>query len=129
MIPDMRFARERIALFGSTAIILFAAVMVVRQVIQNQSRHAELREAFIFLHDKGYSTEAQHLYTKLLLNLEDEPTRHLVEDFQRTSLVAPTNQSPNTNVLVRYHRSIGKELGKRFEEEYLKARRLSEKGS
>src|SRR5689334_17596378 len=125
----MRFNRERTFLFASTALILFSAVMVVRQVAENQSRHAELREAFIFLQSHGYNTEAERLYTQLILNLEDEPTRHLIDDLQRTSAIAPTNESASINVLVRYHLSIKKELEKRFEEQYLKARKLSESGN
>lgn len=118
----MRLARERILLFLGFAILLFCAVMAVRQFAQNQSRHAELREAFIFLHRTGHRAEAEKLYTKLLWNLDTEPTQHLVADFERTSIAAPTNESPNTNILVRFHRSVQKELEKRFTQEYLKAR-------
>ena len=125
----MRFVRERLLLFGATAIMLLAAVMVVRQVLANQTRHAEMREAFIFLHNKGYDHEADRLYTRLMWNIDREPTRHLIEDIQRTSVTAPTNQSPLTNVLVRYHLSVKKELERRFEDEYLKARKMAESGT
>ena len=118
----MRLARERILLFLAFAILLLCAVMAVRQFTQNQYRHAELREAFIFLHRAGHRAEAEKLYAQLLWNLETEPTRHLVTDFERTSIVAPTNQSASTNILVRYHRTIQRELEKRFTAEYLKAR-------
>jgi hypothetical protein len=123
----MRLARERILLFLGFAILLFCAVMAVRQFAQNQSQHAELREAFIFLHRTGHRAEAEKLYTKLLWNLDTEPTQHLVADFERTSIAAPTNESPNTNILVRYHRSIQRELEQRFSKEYLKARAHAEK--
>lgn len=125
----MRFARERLFVLGTTAVILFSAIMVVRQVLENQVRHAEMREAFIFLYTKGYNIEAQNLYTRLVLNLREEPTRHLIDDLQRTSTIAPTNESASTNVLVRYHLSVKKELEKRFEDEYLKARKIAEGGS
>ena len=39
-------------------VLVFSAVMAVRQVIANQSRHAELREAFILLQSKGHIAEA-----------------------------------------------------------------------
>jgi hypothetical protein len=122
----MRFIRERKFLMALAAVLIFSGVMAVRQVIQNQSRHAELREAFIFLHSRGHNAEAEKIYTKLLWNLKTEPTRHLVQDVERTASIAPTNQSPSTNILVRYHITIKKELEKRFEDEYLKARKLSE---
>lgn len=115
----MRYARERSLVFASAAVIFVSAVMVVQQVIHNQSRHAEMREAFIYFHSKGYHAEAQRLYTRMVLNLQDEPTRHLIDDLQRTSSIAPTNQSASTNILVRFHVSIRKELEKRFEQEYL----------
>ena len=124
----MRFIREWKFLLAMAAVLCFSAVMAVRQFIQNQSRHAELREAFIFLHSRGHNAEAKQLYDRLLWNLQTEPTRHLIEDVQRASTIAPTNQSPSTNILVRYHMTIQKELEKRFEEQYLKAKELSEKG-
>jgi hypothetical protein len=124
----MRFIREWKFLLAMTAVLCFSAVMAVRQFIQNQSRHAELREAFIFLHSRGHNAEAKQLYDRLLWNLQTEPTRHLIEDVQRASSIAPTNQSPSTNILVRYHMTIQKELEKRFEEQYLKAKELAEKG-
>jgi hypothetical protein len=122
----MRFIRERKFLLAMAVVLIFSGVMAVRQFIENQTNHAEWREAFIFLHGKGHNAEAEKLYARLLWNLQHEPTRHLIEDLQRTSLIAPTNQSPSTNILVRYHITIKRELEKRFEQEYLKARKLSE---
>jgi hypothetical protein len=124
----MRLARQRNFVLALMVVLIFSAVMAVRQYAENQSRHAELREAFIFLHSRGYHAEAEKLYPKLLGNLQHEPTRHLVEDLQRTSIVAPTNESPATNVLVRFHRSIKRELESRFEREYLQARKIAESG-
>lgn len=121
----MRFVWERKFLLAMTAVLILAAVMAVRQIAQNQSRHAELREAFIFLHRNGHRTEAEKLYARLLWNLETEPTAHLVDDLERTTIVAPTNESPTTNILVRYHRTVQRELEKRFTAEFLKARELA----
>jgi hypothetical protein len=124
----MRFVRERKFLLAMAVALVFSAVMAVRQVIANQSRHAELREAFILLQSKGHVAEAQELYTRLIFGLHDEPTRHLIEDIQRTSAIAPPNEAPTTNIVVRYHLSVKKELEKRLEAEYLKARNLSKTG-
>jgi len=122
----MRFVWERKFLLGMAAVLVFSAIMAVRQVIENQSHHAELREAFIFLHNKGYNTEAERLFVRLKLEIQSEPTRYLIDDMLRMSMIAPTNQSASTNLLVRFHVSVRKELDKRFEEEYLKARNLSQ---
>src|ERR1041385_1282356 len=99
----MRNGRERVLLLGVAVVLFFSAVMAVRQVAENQSRHAEQREAFIFLQSKGYNTEAERLYQRLKYDMPDEPIRHLIDDLQRTSAITPTNQSAITNVLVRYH--------------------------
>jgi len=125
----MRFVRERKFLLAMAVVLVFSAVMAVRQVAANQSRHAELREAFILLQSRGHVAEAQELYARLVVALEDEPTRHLVDDIQRTSGIAPTNEAASTNILVRYHISVKNELEKRLEAEYLKARKLSKTGS
>jgi hypothetical protein len=124
----MRFVRERKFLLAMAVALVFSAVMAVRQVVANQSRHSELREAFILLQSKGHVAEAHELYSQLIFALPDEPTRHLVEDIQRTSGIAPTNEAPTTNMLVRYHISVKKELEKRLEAEYLKARQLLKNG-
>jgi hypothetical protein len=121
----MRFVWERRFLLALIVVLIFSAVMAVRQITDNQSRHAELREAFVFLHRTGHPTEAEALYARLLWNLETEPTRHLVDDVARTSAIVPTNQSPSTNILVRYHLTVQRELEKRFTAEYLKARTLA----
>ena len=125
----MRFLSERKFLLLLGAILVFSSVMAVRQYSLNQSRHAELREALIFLHANGYEKEAEKLYPTLTLNMQTEPTRHLVDDLQRTSSLIPTNQSPGTNILVRYHLYVQRELELRFEREYLKARKLADRGS
>ena len=100
--------------------LLFCAVMTVRQVVENQSHHAEMREAFILSHHTGRSAEAQRLYDRLKYDLPEEPTRHLIDDLVRTAAMTPTNQSPSSNLLVRYHLSVQHEVQKRVEQKYLK---------
>jgi hypothetical protein len=118
----MRFIRERKFLLLLVVVLILAAVLAARQYAENQSRHAEMREAFIYLHSRGHNVEAEKLYSKLLWDLDREPTRHLVDDLQRTSVVAPTNESPVTNILVRFHRTVKRELEARFDREYLQER-------
>lgn len=122
----MRFVWERKWIVTITVVVFFSAVMAVRQIERNRSHHAELREAFLFLHRAGHRSEAEKLYGRLLWNLKDEPTRHLIDDIERTSVLVPTNQSPATNILVRYHLTVQRELDKRFTEQYLVARELAE---
>ena len=114
---------------GTATVMLLCAVMVVRQMVENQSRHAEEREAFILLYNKGHLREAEQLLFELKYDIPGEPTRHLIDDLQRMSPIAPTNQSGVTNLLVRYHRSVKHELEKRLEQRYLKARNAAEAGT
>lgn len=118
----MRAGRERILLLGTVVVLLLCAVMTVRQVVDNQSRHAEMREAFILSHHKGHSADAQRLYDQLKYDMPEEPTRHLIDDLERTTGIAPTNESPSSNLLVRYHLSIEHEVQKRVEKRFLKTK-------
>ena len=122
----MRFIqRYRSALvFGG--LLLFSSVMVVRQVIANQNRHTELREAFILLDTKGYKPEAQRLYQRLLFELEKLPNRALIDDFQRTlGLVDPRTQHPE-NLIWKYHWTVRNELEKRSEGTLARALKMAE---
>jgi hypothetical protein len=124
----MRMVRERMFLLWTFAVLFFCAVMSVRQVRQNQSRHAELREAFIFAHAKGYTADAQRLYYRLKYDLPEEPTGHLIDDLERTTWLAPTNQSASTNLLLSYHLYVKREVEKRVEKEHIKTREVAEDG-
>ena len=123
--PMMQFRRERILLLGVAVVLLFSAVMCFRQIVENQSRHSEMREAFIFCYERNRPAEAQRLYDRLKFDLPDQPTRHLIDDLERTTLLAPTNQSPSSNLLVRYHLSVQHELQKRLEQKYLNGKPLT----
>lgn len=116
-------------LLVTAAVLVLCAILTVRQIVENQSRHAEMREAFIFSHTKGHSVDAQRLYDRLKYDLPEEPTRHLIDDLERTMAIAPTNQSASSNLLVRYHLSVQHEVQKRVEQKYLKSHKTSESGS
>jgi hypothetical protein len=116
----MRLVRERMLLLGSFAVLFFCAVMAVRQISENLSRHAEMREAFILAHHRGYNSEAQRLYDRLKFDMPEEPTRHLIDDLERTFVLVPTNQSPSSNLLVRYHLSLKHEVESRVERAHLR---------
>ena len=108
------------------ALVVFCSAMVVRQFMANQSKHLELREAFILLYSKGYRPEAERLYKRLLRDLEAIPNKTLMDDYQRTLLlVDPMTQQPD-NLIWRYHWTVSNELEKRSESTLLRARKLAE---
>lgn len=107
--------------------LLFCSVMVLRQVNLNQSRHIELREAFILLYSRGYQPQAQRLYQRLLVEMEHLPDKLLFEDFERTlTLVDPSRQEPD-NLIWEYHWTVSNELEKRSEANLERALKLAGK--
>jgi hypothetical protein len=100
--------------------------MVLRQVAMNQSKHLELREAFILLHSRGYQAQAQRLYQRLLEEMERLPDKMLFEDFERTlTLVDPSRQEPD-NLIWEYHWTVSNELEKRSESNLERALKLAD---
>ena len=111
----MRFLLECKFAVIFAAVLTFSSIMVLRQSTLNQSAHSELREAFIILHSRGYTNEAQRLYNRLLRDLQTISNRDLREDFQRTlTLVDPGVQQPG-NPVWKYHWTVSNELEKRSE--------------
>lgn len=107
--------------------LIFCSVMVLRQINLNQTKHLELREAFILLYSRGYQPEAQRLYQKLLIEMERLPDKLLFEDFQRTlTLVDPSRQEPD-NLVWQYHWTVSNELEKRSESNLQRALKLAGK--
>ena len=122
----MRFLRRYKFQLLFLAVVVFCSVMVLEQIDRNQSKHVELREAFILLYSKGYTDRAQRLYDRLLRELQDESNRTLYDDFQRTlQLVDPTSKHPE-NLIWRYHWTLSNELEKRSEGTLQRALKLSE---
>jgi hypothetical protein len=101
--------------------------MVLRQMTLNQSKHLELREAFILLNSRGYQPQAERLYQRLLAEMEHLPDKALYEDFERTlTLVDPTRQEPE-NLVWEYHWTLSNELEKRSEANLQRALKLADK--
>lgn len=122
----MRFLLECKFALIFAAVLTFSSVMVLRQTTVNQSAHGELREAFILLHSRGYTNQAQRLYNRLLRNLQDMSNKDLREDFQRTlTLVDPSVQQPQ-NPIWKYHWTVSNELEKRSESSLARAIKLAE---
>ena len=108
------------------AVLMFCSFMVVRQFRINQARHNQLREAFVLLHSKGYTNEAQRLYYRLLGEVAHAPDKVLFDDFQRT-LVLVEPLSPQTNNLIWiYHWTVCNELERRKPRAFARALKLAE---
>lgn len=107
--------------------LLFCSVMVLRQISLNQSKHLELREAFILLYSRGYRPQAERLYLRLLAEMDHLPDKSLFEDFQRTlTLVDPSRQAPD-NLIWEYHWTVSNELERRSEANLERALKLAGK--
>ena len=115
----MRFLRRFV--IGSFLLVAACSVLVVRQFLANQSEHAETREAFILLYNKGYSDQAQQLYQRLLLQLGEAPQKILIEDLQRTSTLVNPAEKQTENLIWKYHWSVSRELEKRIMTDLAKA--------
>src|SRR5437867_8135125 len=111
----MRFMRRYKFVLLFLALVVFCSAMVVRQFEQNQSKHIELREAFILLYSKGYTDKAQRLYDRLLRDLQEESIRTIFADYQRTLQLIDPNSSHPENLIWRYHWTLSKELDLRNE--------------
>ncbi len=123
----MAFGRQYRFNLAFAGFLVFCTVMVQRQANLNQSKHLELREAFILLNSRGYRPQAERLYLRLLGEMERLPDKVLFEDFQRTlTLVDPSRQAPE-NLVWEYHWTVSNELEKRSEKNLTHALGLAEK--
>jgi hypothetical protein len=106
-------------------VTLICSVLVIKQIESNKSRHIELREAFILLHSRGYTNEAQKLFNKLLDEIPKLSDEQLIDDFQRTlNLVDPTIPH-ESNLIWVYHWTVSNELEKRSASNIRKALKLA----
>ncbi len=109
----MRFLLEFKFALIFAAVLTFCSVMVLRQVHVNQTKHVEVREAFIVLHSRGYREEAQRLYNRLLRDMQDFTNTELIDDFQRTLMLVDPATQQTTNLIWKYHWTVSNELERR----------------
>jgi hypothetical protein len=108
------------------ALLVFCSIMVIRQLNARQSKHVEIREAFILLHTRGYTNYANRLYEVLLRELPQLPNKSLIDDFQRTLiLVDPSGNHPE-NLIWKYHWTVSNEMERRSEGSLRRAIKLAE---
>jgi dihydropteroate synthase len=112
----MRFLRRHQYLLCFLGVLVFSCVMVLRQFLANQSAHAELREDFILLHERGEANACEALYQELIQALAGQSEQSLVEDLERTSLLVDPKSPDVANPVWKYHVSVKNELQKRSEQ-------------
>jgi len=122
----MHFLRQHRFMLLFFALLVFCSVMVLRQFNANQSKHIELREAFILLHTRGYTNEADRLYQRLLREMPELPNKRLIDDFQRTLLLVDPYTQQTNNLIWKYHWTVSNELDRRSESTLVRARKLAE---
>lgn len=122
----MRFVRQYRFILLFFLLLIFCSVMVLRQLTVRETKHVEIREAFIVLHTRGYTNEARRLYHRLLRDLPDLKDKQLIDDFQRTLLLTDPYTQQTNNLIWNYHWTVSNELDRREEGTLTRARRLAE---
>jgi hypothetical protein len=122
----MRFLRQYRFILLFFVLLIFCSVMVLRQLRAPESKHVEIRDAFILLHTRGYTNEARRLYQRLLRDLPELKDRQLMDDFQRTLLFTDPYSQQTNNLIWNYHWTVSNELDRREEGTLIRARRLAE---
>ena len=122
----MDFVRQHRFLLLLMAALVAVSVFVIQKSHARQSRHVEIREAFILLHTRGYTNEANRLYEKLLQELPQLSNRQINEDFQRTLLLVDPSISQPSNLIWKYHWTVSNEMDKRSESSLMRALKLAD---
>jgi len=121
----MPFLRQHTFTLIFLGLLVFCSVMVIRQMQANRTRHAELLDAFILLHSRGYTNQAQRLYQRLLNELDRLPAQTLYDDFQRTLMVVNPTQDQPQNPVWKYHWTVSNEMEKRSERNLVRALKIA----
>ncbi len=125
----MRFVRQYRFILLFFLLLIFCSVMVVRQFGLRQSRHVEMREAFILLHMRNYTNEARALFDRLVLEVpkytKKISDKELLDDFQRTLLLVDPYSSQTNNLIWKYHWMLSEELDKRSVDLLARAHKLA----
>ena len=117
----MRFMRQYKFILLFFVLLIFCGVMVLRQISLKQSKHVEMREAFILLHTRNYTNEARALFDKLVLQVAKYggnrfnilSDKEVLDDFQRTLLLVDPYLNQTNNLIWKYHWMLSEELDKR----------------
>ena len=107
-------------------LLVIGSVVLIEYLHAGQSRHVEVREAFILLHTRGYTNQANRLYTHLVNEMHTLSNKQLIDDFQRTLLVVDPGANRPDNLIWKYHWTVSNELEKRVESSLVRALKLAE---
>jgi len=121
----MRFLRQYRFVLLFLALLVFCSVMVLHQFNARQSKHVEMREAFILLHTRGYTNESQQLYQKLLLAMPKLSQKALLDDFQRTLLLVDPYSQQTNNLIWKYHWTVSNEIERKQQTMLERAKKLA----
>ena len=122
----MSFFRQYRYLLLGMALLVLCSVALVEYLHAGQSRHVEIREAFILLNTRGYTNQAQRLYTHLLYEMHKLSNKQLMDDFQRTLLLVDPSANRPDNLVWKYHWTVSNELERRSESSLIRALKLVE---
>ncbi len=127
----MRFLRQYRFIVAFFLLLIFCTVMWVRQMNIRQSKHVEMREAFILLFMRNYTLEARHLFDKLVIEVPKYTgklsDKEVLDDFQRTLLLVDPYSNQTNNLIWKYHWMLSEELDKRSVDLLERAHQLAEK--
>ena len=111
----MRFLRKNQYILCFLAVLVFASVMVIRELSARDSAHVQQREDFLLLHELGQGRLAATRYQVLIQELPDLTEAVLASDLQRTGMLVDANKMDLENLVWKYHVSVRNELRKRAE--------------
>lgn len=122
----MTFIRQYRYLLVAMALLVLCSVALIEYLHAGQSRHVEIREAFILLHTRGYTNQAERLYNHLLYGMHKLSNKQLSDDFQRTLLLVDPSVNRPDNLIWKYHWTVSNELERRAESSLVRALKLAE---
>jgi hypothetical protein len=109
----MKLLRRYQYILFFVGVLALCSYEVLRQMADNDEKHADKRDTFIRLCAKGRVDEAQALYVDLIGALEKESTQCLLADKRRASIFAADATPSRDDLVWRYYCSVTKELEKR----------------
>ena len=125
----MRFVGQYKFVLLFFVLLIFCGVMVLRQISLRQSKHVEMREAFVLLYMRNYTNEAGALFDRLVLEVpkytKKLSDKELLDDFQRTLLLVDPYSNQTNNLIWKYHWMLSNELDKRSVDLLARAHKLA----
>ena len=112
----MQFLRRNRFVLSFLAILVVCNILLLRQLVANDSAHIELREDFIFLQGSGRRAEAEHFYQLLVASLPNLSERALLDDYQRTMLLLDPQSPKKEDLVSNYNWALKQHIKKRAEQ-------------